>query len=292
MAVRSYSIRDFTNRKDDGTEFGILEFNNMEEPNVDEFHKHTFYEIIWTDAGVSKQFIDYQQYTVQPNSLFFISPNQVHQFEEWKPVTGGTILFTEGFFLLNHNNRDKLFELSFLDNFHANPCLQLAKGKFIEIRNTINDLIAEHRRTDRRDTIVQSLLHVLLGRIQRCVDSNKQRTIPKRSIILFKEFKRLLELHYAGNVTASFFADMMSISAHHLNLTCKRITGKTASDVIRERRILEVKRLVTFTNHTISEIAFMLNFTDSSYLAKIFKSETNMSPIEFKEKMSEKYRIK
>ena len=292
MAIKSYSIGDFINDPESAAEFEILEFKKMAEPNVDDFHKHTFYEIIWTDAGVSKQFIDYQHYTVQPNSLFFISPNQIHHFEEWKPLTGGTILFTEDFFLLNQNNKDKLFELSFLDNFYANPCLQLKKSNFIEIKNTINELLQEQSRADKNETIIQSLLHLLVARIQRCIDSKNQTTAPKRSIILFKEFKSVLEKHYTQNNTAAYFADRINISTHHLNLISKSVTGKTASEIIRERRILEVKRLLTFTNQTVSEIAFNLNFIDSSYLAKVFKAETKMSPLEFKSKMSEKYRIR
>jgi AraC family transcriptional regulator, transcriptional activator of pobA len=292
MAIKTYSIGHFINQPANPTEFEILEFNKMDEPNVDDFHKHTFYEIIWTDAGVSKQFIDYQHYTVQPNSLFFISPNQVHHFEEWKPLTGGTILFTEDFFLLNQNNKDKLFELSFLDNFYAHPCLQLKKSSFIEIKTTINELLREQHRPDKNETIIQSLLYILVARIQRCIDSKNERAIPKRSIILFKEFKRLLEIHYEGNTTPSYFAERLNISSHHLNLISKSVSGKTASEVIRERRILEVKRLLTFTNQTVSEIAFNLNFIDSSYLAKIFKTEEKMSPLEFKTKMSEKYRIR
>lgn len=292
MAIRNYSIGHFINQPRNNTEFEILEFSKMEEPDVDDFHKHTFYEIIWTDAGASKQIIDYQHYTVQPNSLFFISPNQVHHFEEWKPLAGGTILFTEDFFLLNQNNKDKLFELSFLDNLYTNPCLQLTKSNFIEVKSTIDELLREQNRPDRNTTIIQSLLHVLVARIQRCIDSKSQRIVPKRSFILFKQFKHLLELHHTENTTTSYFADTMNISAHHLNLISKAVAGKTASEVIRERRILEVKRLLTFTNQTVSEIAFKMNFVDSSYLAKIFKSETKMSPLDFRAKMSEKYRIR
>lgn len=292
MAIKNYSIGHFINQPRSATEFEILEFNKMAEPDVDDFHKHSFYEIIWTDAGASKQFIDYQHYTVQPKSLFFISPNQVHHFEEWKPLTGGTILFTEDFFLLNQNNKNKLFELSFLDNLYTNPCLQLTRSNFIEVKNTINELLREQNRPDRNTTIIQSFLHVLLAQIQRCVDSKSQKIIPKQSIILFKEFKNLLELHHTENTTASYFADTMNISTHHLNLISKAVAGKTASEVIRERRILEVKRLLTFTNQTVSEIAFKMNFIDSSYLAKVFKSETNMSPLGFRANMSEKYRIR
>src|SRR5690242_5851012 len=97
-----YSIGHFINQPGNSTEFEILRFGKSEEPNVDDFHKHRFYEILWTEKGKSKQIIDYSEYEILPNSLFFISPNQVHCFEEWKPLTGGTILFTEDFYLLNH----------------------------------------------------------------------------------------------------------------------------------------------------------------------------------------------
>ncbi len=84
-----YSIGHFINQPTNSTDFEIMRFNEMEEPDVDDIHKHSFYEILWTEKGISKQTIDYKEYEVLPNSLFFISPSQVHQFEEWKPLTGG-----------------------------------------------------------------------------------------------------------------------------------------------------------------------------------------------------------
>lgn len=285
-----YTIGHFINQPANRTEFEIMRFDEMEEPNVDDIHKHTFYEILWTEKGISRQTIDYKAYEVLPNSLFFISPNQVHQFEEWKPLTGGTILFTEDFFLLNHNNKDKLFELSFLDNFYANPCIQLNKKNFTEIKQTIDLIDREHKRTDRNRTITQSLLHILLAQVQRCIDTATEKPMSKKYLILFKQFKTLLDKHVAENKTASFYAQQLFITPHHLNLITKNVTGKTAGEVIRARSILEAKRLLTFTDKTVSEIAFELNYTDSSYFAKTFKAESNLSPIAFKTEMSEKYR--
>lgn len=287
-----YTIGHFINEPTNRTEFEIMRFNEMDEPNVDDIHKHTFYEILWTEKGISKQTIDYKEYEVLPNSLFFISPNQVHQFEEWKPLKGGTILFTEDFFLLNHNNKDKLFELSFLDNFYANPCIQLDRRNFADIKQTIDLISNEQKRADKSQTITQSLLHILLAQVQRCIDTETDKPISKKYLILFKQFKNLLDKHFAENRTTSFFAQQLHITAHHLNLITKDVTGKTASEVIRARSLLEAKRLLTFTDKTVSEIAFELNYTDSSYFAKTFKSETNLSPMEFKTEMSEKYRTR
>ncbi len=287
-----YTIGDFLNEPSNRTEFEIMAFDNMEEPNVDDIHKHTFYEILWTEKGMSKQTIDYKEYQVLPNSLFFISPNQVHQFEEWKPLTGGTILFTADFFLLNHNNKDKLFELSFLDNFYANPCIQLGKRNFADIKQTISLISIEQKRKDKSQTITQSLLHILLAQIQRCIDTEAEKPISKKYLVVYKQFKNLLDNHFQENNTPSFFAEHLNITAHHLNLITKNVTGKTASEVIRARSILEAKRLLTFTELIVSEIATQLNYFDSSYFSKLFKAETGQTPMVFKNQMSEKYRIR
>lgn len=285
-----YSIGHFINEPANQTEFEIIQFDQMEEPEVDDIHKHSFYEILWTEAGISRQTIDYKEYKVLPNSLFFISPNQVHQLEEWKPLKGGTILFTEDFFLLNHNNKDKLFELNFLDNFYANPCIQLTKKDFCDVKHTIDLIITEQKRKDRNPTITQSLLHILLAQVQRYIDTKIEKPVSKKYLILFKQFKNILDLHYFENRTASFYAEKLHITQHHLNLVARSVAGKTASEVIRARAMLEAKRLLTFSDSSVSEIAFQLNYTDSSYFARIFKAETHLSPLAFKTKMSEKYR--
>jgi AraC family transcriptional regulator, transcriptional activator of pobA len=287
-----YNIGHFINEPTSTTEFEILRFDEMAEPNVDSIHKHTFYEILWTESGKSIQTIDYKEYEILPHSLFFISPNQVHLFEEWEPLTGGTILFTEDFFLFNHDSKNKLFELTFLDNIYANPCVSLEEKEFADIIHTIDLMCIEQKRKDKNDSIIQSLLHILLMQVQRYVDSQTENPISKKHVLLFKQFKTLLDKHFAENPTSSFYAQQLSITQHHLNLVCKRLTGKTVGEIIRSRSILEAKRLLTFSDFTVSEIAATLNYFDSSYFAKLFKAETGLSPITFRTQMSVKYRFR
>lgn len=287
-----YGIGDFINQPKNPTEFEILRFDEIDEPNVDDFHKHSFYEILWTEKGKSRQIIDYNEYEVNPNSLFFISPNQVHHFEEWKPLAGGTILFTEDFYLLSQNNKDNLFELSFLDNLYSNPCIEFTKTEFTEIVDIIHKIETEQKRADKNPSIVQAYLSILLAQVQRHIQTKNNTATSKKYLIQFKQFKVILEKHFAENKTASFYADQLNITPHHLNLICKEIANITATGIIRARSILEAKRFLTFTSKTISEIAFELNFTDSSYFSKTFKSVTNQTPLDFKTEMSEKYRTR
>lgn len=277
-----YSIGHFINQPASKTEFEITRFETMAEPDVDDLHRHTFYEIIWIEAGESRQVIDYKGYEIRADSLFFISPGQLHYFEEWKPVKGGAIMFTADFFLLNHNNADTLFELSFLDNFYANACIQPDPKSYLDIKHTIDLLATEHRRVDSSLPICQSLLHILLQQVQRSIDTQSERPVSKKYLITYKNFKKLLDADFADNHTAGAYAARLNITQHQLNYVTKRVTGKTATDVIRARSMLEAKRLLTFTDYTVSEVAAQLNYFDGSYFAKLFKAEAGMAPTAFK----------
>jgi AraC-like DNA-binding protein len=285
-----YSIGHFINQPANPTEFEIMRFDEMEEPDVADLHKHTFYEIIWIEKGKSRQVIDYVDHEINPGSLFFISPGQLHVFEEWKPITGGSVLFTEDFLLLNHQDKERLFELSFLDNFYSNPVLRPDKKSFLEILQTIHQLSIEKKRKDYSPAMAQALLQVLLLQIQRSVDAQAKQIISKKNIVIYKKFKTLIDVNFTKNLSVSEYASKLAITQHHLNHIAKEVTGETATDVIRARVMLEAKRLISFTDHSISEIAAELGYFDSSYFAKMFKAHTGTSPLEFKSTISESYR--
>jgi AraC-like DNA-binding protein len=63
---------------------------------------------------------------------------------------------------------------------------------------------------------------------------------------------------------------------------CKQEIGRSASSLISDRIVMESKRLLKYTDKTISEIAFELNYNDPSYFAKFFKQSTNLTPGEYR----------
>ncbi len=289
---QKYTIGHFINQPSNPTEFEITRFEEMAEPEVEDVHKHTFYEILWVDEGYSRQVIDYQTYDLGPKSLFFISPGQVHEFESWQELKGGTIFFTEDFFLYNAQNKDKLFELTFLDNVYFNPQLLLGCQEYALFRNYIHLLLTECQRPEANTDIVRSLLHILLLQVQRSIETQQTNVSSRRSIVLFKQFRQLLESHFAQGLTAENYADQLHITPHHLNRVVKEITSKKATEVIRSRSILEAKRLLSFSDAPVTEIAASLSYFDASYFSKIFKRETGKTPLAFRSEMSEKYRIR
>ena len=285
-----YGIGHFLNRPTDPVEVALMRFDAMEEPDVEDPHVHTFYEVLWVESGRSEQTIDHVAYTVRPGSLFFISPGQLHRFEAWRPLKGGSLLFTEHFFRQGHADRDTLFALSFLDNLHDSPMLHPGKRAFTEILDTIALLEAETIRADRRDGIVRSYLNVVLEQIQRCVDATATNASPKGHVLLYKHFKQLLDAHFREPFTASDYAERLHVTTHQLNEICKGISGASTTQVIRSRVLLEAKRLLTHSDRTVDSVATELGFFDPSYFARVFRKDTGTTPAAYQKKLHEKYR--
>ena len=77
----------------------------------------------------------------------------------------------------------------------------------------------------------------------------------------------------------------MNVEAHLLNKKLKKATGKTTSALIKNRLLLEAKRLLLDFSLNIKEIAIILNFTDQSHFSKFLLKETKLNPTDFRKKL-------
>jgi AraC-like DNA-binding protein len=63
----------------------------------------------------------------------------------------------------------------------------------------------------------------------------------------------------------------------------RSLTGQNAQQHIHNKLIEKAKEKISTTNLTISEIAYELGFEHPSSFNKLFKSKTNLSPLEFRQ---------
>jgi len=282
---KTISIADLINQPKKQVDFLVDRFEEMVEPDNIEFpHKHNFYELLWITKGKSKQNIDFKNYSISENTLFFISPGQLHLFEEWNDIEGYVILFTETFFLQIFQNKNILFELSYLDNLYENPFLKLTKEDAIIIQPIIVLIYEESNSSEKSTETIQALLLVLLRRIQKLFSQKSHQNNNNQQIVIFKQFKKMVELYFAKNISVSNYASQLNVSTNQLNTFVKAISGKTTTEIIQERIILEAQQLLQFSEFTVSQIADKLGFEDSSYFARYFKKKNGLSPIDFRNK--------
>lgn len=94
--------------------------------------------------------------------------------------------------------------------------------------------------------------------------------------------KNYCDINIYKKLTAEDVAQYINISVSQLNRIFKKEFGITVYAYILNNKINTAKSLLNGTAMTISEIAFLLNFTDEHYFSNIFKTKTNMTPTQFR----------
>jgi len=125
-------------------------------------------------------------------------------------------------------------------------------------------------------------------------DEKKSFSFCRKQDILYKKQKRrgfpvnFIQLAYfrkvmeCGSVTQA--ARQLCITPKYLTTLIKRISGKSVSEWIDSYVILEAKTLLKYSNMSVQEIAYYLNFPNQSFFGSYFKRNTGMSPSQYKAK--------
>jgi AraC-like DNA-binding protein len=128
--------------------------------------------------------------------------------------------------------------------------------------------------------ILRAMTQILLARL---LDADQQEPSPgKTGDLTFRRFIDLLRRpgHLAHRVF--YYADLLGVSPQHLNTICRRVHGKSASDLITEQIVLEGKRYLLHTDQSITDVAEQLGFADPSHFVKYFKKMTGQTPASFR----------
>jgi AraC-like DNA-binding protein len=92
----------------------------------------------------------------------------------------------------------------------------------------------------------------------------------------------LIEKYFLKEKSVAFYADQLSIHPNYLNSICKEETSNTASELIGERVLAEAKSLLYQTELSVKEIAYYLQFKDTSHFYKFFKKATRQTPLNYR----------
>jgi AraC family transcriptional regulator, transcriptional activator of pobA len=285
-SIPLYSIDRFKKKDGRHHQYEIEIFDKNRDFKVTYPHRHDFYEILFLTKGIGKHTIDFKQYEIRPNSIFFLSPGQIHSLELSDDIYGYIFLFTSEFYHLNKQDKNKLLEFSFFYNISSeNPPLYLNGPKDVQLLADLFSQACNENKNDFIDSpdLISSFLDIILLKCQRLYPANPKEKANKGRLMV-KKFKQLIEEKYMDNHSVKHYAGLLSITQNHLSETVKDITGRTPLDLINEKMVLEIKRMLLHSELNISEIAYHLNFEDQSYFSKYFKKNTGLTPNEFRAK--------
>ncbi len=283
-SIPVYSIEKF-HRNEAGltTNFQVEVFDANRHFHVIYPHRHDFYEVLFLTQGSGFHVIDDKTYEIKPNTIFFLSPGQIHTIELSKDVFGYIFLFTADFYLFNKQNRNAILELPFFyDLTNDTPPLLLKEDQVSLFTDLFKQGVKESE-AGLADSarIVAALLDIILAYCKRFYPIvNTEKT--QKGKMLVKRFKQLIDEKYLENIGVKGFADLLAVTPNHLNETVKQYTGLTASSQIDQKVVLEVKRLLKHTELPVTEVSNHFNFQDQSYFSKFFKKHTGLAPLEYR----------
>jgi AraC-like DNA-binding protein len=135
---------------------------------------------------------------------------------------------------------------------------------------------------------LSTIKHLVNGLIS-MIDTEKKRNIPVDSeikssqITAFNSFLKILESNFRRDEGVSFYADKMNMSERNLNLICKNNFQKSVSEIIETRKLIEAKRMLLYSDKSVSEIGYELGYNEKSYFTRVFHARMEITPTRFRE---------
>ena len=281
--IPTYSIDRF--KGDNQRPYSIEIFDANRHFEVDYPHCHDFFEILYLTHGSGKHIIDNNSYAIHPPCIFFLSPGQAHKLDLSQDVKGFIFLFTGEFYLLDKSNQNRLLEYPFFFNVKQdNPPLQVQTDIDQQFLASLFNKGCEEISKDTSDSqdFAHALLELILTTCERLYPKEFREGAKQKSHVMVKRFRELIEEKYQDNLSIKEYADLLKVSENHLTQLVKERTSKTSKELIREKQIIEIKRLLIYSDLSISQIAHQLNFKDQSYFTKFFKKSEGITPNEYR----------
>ncbi|MEJ2881470.1 AraC family transcriptional regulator [Pedobacter sp. GR22-6] len=242
-----------------------------------------YFEIVFFKNGSGQLTLNYQKINVEDNSIIFISPFQKRQWKLDAEDFDFTVLaFKEDF--LNDFFSDKLFtyRLSYFYQLEFPLNMQVEKENIDMYCVLLSEIKTELRET-RIDSvhIIRSLIYYLLQKLNRVYAEKHQLSLKNQDTNYAFQFKKLIETNIENKQRISDYTDLLNISRITLNKSVKDQFNVTATHLLKQRLLVEIKDYLIHFEMTVSEIAYKLNISEPNHLMRFFKKQTGMTTTEF-----------
>ena len=231
-----------------------------------------------------------QEYRLKKDSLFIFSPKNILQVHTNDHFKVHVIVITPDF--LQRINIDTKHMMPLFLQFGMRPCLELTHAESQSLRSFITMIEQELQSPETNFTIeiVSGLIAATIYKIGDILTNyiaehpQEENCVHNRAEEYFKQFTELLAEHYTRERSVGYYARQLCITPKYLTTLIKRISGRSVSEWIDNYVILEAKTLLKYSNMSVQEIAYYLNFPNQSFFGSYFKRNTGMSPSQYKAK--------
>lgn len=277
------------------TECGVDFFINILNQNTINYlqtdvHNADYFEVVFFTKGVGKVSINDTIIDISDNTIIFISAFQKRAWKiEGEGLEFKTLIFREDF--LNEFFADKFFTHKMLFFYQLNHelILKVSDSEMKRFNDFLSEIKTELVETKKDSVhIIRSILYYLLQTINRQYAAANHLMLEKDDKNYAVQFKSLLEKHICQKKNIEDYTVLLNISRITLNKAVKEQYNVTATELLKQRLLAEIKDRLVHSNKTVSEISFDLNYGEPGHMMRFFKMQTGMTTTAYLESLSKK----
>lgn len=248
------------------------------------FHEGLTQIFFFWDRPVAGQ-IDFEEASIQPPALVWMPALVSHGFDYPEDICGWVVTVP------NVDLVRLRATMPWIDPWMSRPVTvsgDVLQGDLHPIRALFEEIEAEHAAWgEERSTVLEALFRIVLVRLHRILRKARSHDTSGRAprLALVTKFETLVDRDHPRSRSVTDYAEELSVTPTYLTRCVKAATGRTAGEIIHDRLLLEARRLIVFTDLSIAEIAYRLNFSTPSYFTRFFTQSTGEKPTVFRSRM-------
>ena len=242
------------------------------------------YEIIWVLKGEGTHWLNLEKREISEGAIFCIKPDQCHKLETDGALEGFIISFNESFLGIGDQEIESGYRSALMRVFESEQPIVTDHIVTADMQEIAEKLLHEFNNVDLfRAEILWRYLKVFLVYLARQFEQSRTEQFrQKKTIDLVERFFSLLTKDFGIKRMVADYAGQLFVTPNYLNEMVKKNTGYSAGYHIRQRIILEAKRMVTYADATTKEVAYSLGFSDMAHFSRFFKQNAGLNFSDFK----------
>jgi AraC-like DNA-binding protein len=270
--------------------FGVVKIDKVNFDSINGAQYAQYIKVLYLPAGFTIT-VDFKQFVTKKNSLFFINSNQYLQLEKVEAPGGIFIYYNRDFYCIQIHDEEVACDGLLFNNIYGMPMTVLPAGEETHFADALENIIKELSGQElSREEMIRTYLKQMIIRATRVWKQQQLRelkTAPTADIEFFRNFSRLVEIHFRDKHGVTDYADLLAIAPKTLSKKFNRLRLTQPNDIIKDRILLEAKRLLAYSSLSIKEIAYNLGYDDPAYFNRLFSNKLGYTPATFRKKFSE-----
>jgi AraC family transcriptional regulator, transcriptional activator of pobA len=270
-------IKEFSYKK-----FGNLEFSktSIQNDSLTTINEHIKVLFIPQNAIIQ---VDFQEIEMKTDTLLFINPHVI--LKPCETIGGQLMHFNRDFYCVEIHDQEVACDGILYNNVFEIPFINLNEEQSSEIQKIIRDIQSELKGEDfGTEEMLRTLLKLIILKSTRIWKQQHQLSDKEQQadVQFLRKFSKLVEQHYKTLHTVADYADLLFVTPKNLSKKIGLVSKDTPNDIIKNRIILESKRLLAHTTMSVKEIAYSLNYDDDAYFVRFFTKHVGISPTSFR----------